>query len=220
MRIELLEDLYERYSRLTLSYPSDRPIAIKGLEARLIDTFKTSGRFGVLEKYLHRCLLWQRAGSTLKRIKSFRRGNEVPSWSWMSYDGPIRYMTVPFGQASWSDDILFPFSDTQHPQSRREGKDTSEETLELEAPVWEIADMQGGQVTLDEHDRGFGDPKMCAVIGKSKTEPLDERRTHYVLLLRPGAGVNENPAYERVGVGALEQRQIAFGTPSRKAKIR
>lgn len=220
MRIELFEDLYERYSRLALSYPSDRPIAIKGLETRLIDTFNTSGGFGILDKYLHRSLLWQRAGSTLKRIRSFRRGNQVPSWSWMSYDGPIRFMTVPFGQASWSVDILSPFAKTRHPQFHREDENIATQTLELEASVWGIADMQGGRMTLDEQDRGFADPLMCVVVGKNKTEPSNERQTHYVLLVRPVAGVDEDSAYERVGVGVLEQRQIAFGKPGRKAKMR
>ena len=85
MRIELFQDLYERYSRLTLSFPSDRPIAIKGLESRLIDTFGTTGGYGVFDKYLHRCLLWQRAGKALKHIEAFRGGNLVRSWSWMAY---------------------------------------------------------------------------------------------------------------------------------------
>ena len=138
MRIELFEDLYERYSRLSLSYPSDRPIAIKGLEIRLMDTFNTFGGFGILNKYLHRCLLWQRAGKTLKRIQSFCRDNQVPSWSWMSYDGPISYMIVPFGQASWSEDILSPFAKAQHLQFRRGGEDFAAQMLKLEAQFGEL----------------------------------------------------------------------------------
>ena len=220
MRIELLEDLYERYSRLALSYPSDRPIAMKGLETRLIHTFNTSGGFGVLNKYLHRGLLWQRADSTLRRIRSFHIRNEVPSWSWMSYDGPICYMTVPFGQALWSDDILSPFTKTRHQESCHEGEDTATKDLKLEAPVWGIADMRGGQMIFDEHDYGFADTLMCVVVGQSKIEPLNEQQTQYVLLVHPVAGANENPVYERVGVGILERRQIAFGGRGSKAKIR
>lgn len=73
---------------------------------------------------------------------------------------------------------------------------------------------------LDEQDRGFDDPLMCVVVGKSKIEPSNERRAHYVLLVCPVASVNEDLAYERVGVAVLEQRQIAFGRPGRTAKIR
>lgn len=223
MRIELFQDLYERYSRLALSFPSDRPIAIKGLETRLIDTFDTTGGYGILEKYLHRSLLWQRSGDSLKRIESFRSGILVPSWSWMAYDGPICYMTAPFGQASWCDDITSPFAKAGRPDvlsSQREGEGIAAPTLELEAPVWEISDTQGEEMILDEQRRPLTQPVQCVVVGKSKTEPLNERQVHYVLLVDPAASVNEEQVYERVGVGVLEWRQIAFGGPRRQARIR
>src|SRR5438477_11418672 len=91
MKIDLYQDLYERFSNLQLSFPEDRPVAIKGLETRLIRTFGTTGGFGIFDIYLHRCLLWQRSGDTLRRIPSFR-GGQVPSWSWMAYTGGIRYL--------------------------------------------------------------------------------------------------------------------------------
>jgi hypothetical protein len=37
-KIKLLQSLYERYSKMNLSFSKDRPIAIKGLENRLIQT--------------------------------------------------------------------------------------------------------------------------------------------------------------------------------------
>jgi hypothetical protein len=98
MKIQLYQDLYERYSNLALSVKTDRPIAIKGLETRLIRTFETVGGYGIFDLYLHRGLLWQRSGDTLDRITS--RGERVPSWSWMAYEGGIRYMDVPLGGVS------------------------------------------------------------------------------------------------------------------------
>jgi len=222
MRIELFQDLYEHYSRLAISYPSDRPIAVKGLEARLIDTFNTSGGFGILEKYLHRCLLWRRADDTLKRIQSFRRGNQVPTWSWMRYDGPIQFIDVPYGQVSWSKSIVSPFTRTQSPEVQREHEGITTQTFELKAPVWQIAhlDLQSEWVILDEQDRTFADPLQCVVIGKSKMGHSDDQQTHYVLLVHSVAGTDDDPVYERVGVGVLERSQIVFEGPQRQFRIR
>ncbi len=42
-----------------LTKMEDRPIAIKGLEARLIQTFGGTGAYGIFNNYLRRCLLWR-----------------------------------------------------------------------------------------------------------------------------------------------------------------
>jgi hypothetical protein len=224
MRIEIFQYLYERYSRLALSFSSDRPIAIKGLEARLLETFDTAGGFGVFDIYLHRCLLWQRSGDTLKRIEAFRGRNLAPSWSWMAYDGPISYIAIPFGQASWCYDITSPF-----PKARKKGvlddgqcedEDSVALKLELEAPIWEIAGTKDGQIFLDDPSRTLTQSLYCVVVGKSKVKPLDERQLHYVLLVYFTASIDGDQVYERIGVGVLDRRHIALDGPHRRARIR
>ena len=215
MRIELFQDLYERYSRLALSFPSDRPIAIKGLEARLVDTFSTGGGFGVFDIYLHRCLLWQRAGDTLKRIVSLRGGSPVPSWSWMAYDGPIRYMAIPFGQALWKDDIISPFAKNGPLDVLKDSKRRGESITELFAPVWDIGNVEGGEMILDDPSRPFAQPLQCVVVGKSKTEAINGRQAHYILIVHAVGEV-----YERVGVGILDRRHISLDGAHRKFRIR
>ncbi|RSL92037.1 hypothetical protein CEP52_014033 [Fusarium oligoseptatum] len=108
LKIEFFQDLYVRYSKLALSFASDRPIAIRGLENRLLSTFKTTGGYGLIDRYLHRSLLWKCGGKTLKRIAS-TRGEAVPSWSWMAYDGAIDYVSAPGGKVSWFSNIKSPF---------------------------------------------------------------------------------------------------------------
>lgn len=56
----------------------DRPVAISGLENRLLRTFDTDGGYGILEYYLHRSLLWKRLEKTLVRIDS-PRCQRIPS---------------------------------------------------------------------------------------------------------------------------------------------
>lgn len=219
-RIELSQDLYERYSRLALSFPKDRPIAIKGLETRLLDTFGTTGGYGVFDIYLHRCLLWQKAGDALKHIEEFRGGKIVPSWSWMAYDGPIRYMIVPFGQAEWCNNITSPFTRVGHSGvlGKIHGNDDAMDAsaLELEAPVLEVADTEGAQVILDDSSRTLDQPLNCVVVGKSKTEPMQ----YYVLLVHQCAHADESQVYERVGVGILGSRHIVLDSKQSRARIR
>ncbi|KAI1420106.1 hypothetical protein F5Y12DRAFT_792268 [Xylaria sp. FL1777] len=223
LRIEIFQDLYERYSRLDLSYPSDRPLAIRGLESRLINTFGTSGGVGIFEIYLHRSLLWQRAGDTLKTITGLP-DVPVPSWSWMAYDGPIRYLTAPFGEVTWSKNIISPFCE----DGRRDAVGNGDlrgkgviatSPLELEAPVWNLLDAESGERIMDDPDRAFDQPIQCVVLGKSKVPPVDESQVHWVLLVHHKKVVDNIAVYERIGVGALMKRHIAFDKPQGRRRI-
>ncbi|KAH7156589.1 hypothetical protein EDB81DRAFT_928634 [Dactylonectria macrodidyma] len=214
MKIELFQDLYERYSKLALSYASDRSIAIKGLETRLLQTFDTTGGYGVFDIYLHRCLLWQRASDSLKRITS-TRGSLVPSWSWMAYDGAICYLPVPFGKASWRDEIKSPFTKASRRsvlgKKQHDDRGASGHILELEAPVWNLVSAPAGSIILDSLDHTSIQPTKCVVVGKSKAESTGE--LYWVLLVHcvkdDGDGAYSQ-VYERIGVGVLERRDIAL----------
>jgi hypothetical protein len=223
LRIEIFQDLYERYSKLALSYPSDRPIAIRGLESRLLNTFGTTGGAGIFDTYLHRSLLWQRAGNSLKAITSFRNVR-VPSWSWMAYNGPIRYLAVPFGAVAWSEHVVSPFSrDGKQDVVAGNGRGMEHiagSPLELEAPVWDLLDAESGQRVMDEPSRSFSRPILCVILGKSKISSMEESRTHWVLLVCSSTVVDDITVYERVGVGVFEQRHIALDNPLRRVRIR
>ncbi|GAP88441.2 putative tol-like protein [Rosellinia necatrix] len=224
LRIELFQYLYRQYSRLALSYPSDRPIAIRGLESRLVSTFGTSGGVGIFDIYLHRSLLWRRAGNTLKAITSFRY-SPVPSWSWMAYDGAIKYVDVPLGKVAWSDNIISPFSrdGNQNGVSGdvKGGNVIATSPLELEAPVWELLDADGGRRIMDDPGRAFDQPIKCVILGKSKTSSRDESQVlFWVLLVHPIKAADNIALYERVGVGVLEKHHIALDRPQERRRIR
>ncbi|KAH6889644.1 hypothetical protein B0T10DRAFT_571612 [Thelonectria olida] len=219
MKIEFFQDLYERFSKLALSRVSDRPVAIKGVEARLLDTFHTSGGYGIFDIYLYRSLLWQRGCESLSRIPT-TRGNPVPSWSWMAYDGGIRYLPVPFGKAAWQDDIKSPFSGTS---DERQG-DGDGQAPELEAPVWDIIDEPAAEsLIFDEPLRELTRPLTCIVVGNNKTEPANDSQTHWVILVHCISSTSNNSdghVYERLGVGVLERRHIDCRGTAKKGKIR
>ncbi|KAK3897697.1 hypothetical protein C8A05DRAFT_38726 [Staphylotrichum tortipilum] len=84
-QIYLIHWLFEKYSRCGLSNPTDRSVAIQGLEQRLGERLLSGWRYGVLGRFFHRCLIWQpRGGKKVKRIDP-----NIPSWSWMAYTGEI-----------------------------------------------------------------------------------------------------------------------------------
>ncbi|KAF2734668.1 HET-domain-containing protein [Polyplosphaeria fusca] len=214
MKIQLFQSLYVRYSNLALSYAVDRPVAIKGLEKRLVRTLNTWGGFGIFNIYLHRFLLWQRTGTTLTRILKTRERDEedgrerVPSWSWMAYEGGIEYMEVPFGMVAWTEEIVSPF---QHPyQSQRD--DDSGVMPELSVKAWVIVEPEKRDFVLDEP--ALWDDRrseiMCVVLGVQKQILPDHHQLQYVLLVAAIKEEEEESMYERVGVAALETQYIGM----------
>jgi len=215
MKIELLQGLYEKYSKLALSFDSDRPIAIKGLERRLIRVLKTVGGYGIFDCYLHRCLLWQRSvdSASLKRIQSFR-GEPIPSWSWMAYCGGIKYMDVPFGKISWSENITSPFKISPADRNGEEGT----MPLEMHAQAWDIFEPQNHFI-LDEPGRTLTEPLKCVVIGVNAQMGQGPDQMYYTLIISEMRGAKAG-VYERVGVGFLERQQIELDRPSTMVHIR
>ncbi|KAF2191936.1 hypothetical protein K469DRAFT_655137 [Zopfia rhizophila CBS 207.26] len=89
------EYTFTQYSKLSLTYPEDRPLAITGLETRLEDFYTTTSAHGILEKFFHKSLLWHRVEDDgLVRIEGFK-DLSVPTWSWMAYRGEIGYCALP-----------------------------------------------------------------------------------------------------------------------------
>ncbi|RYP04080.1 hypothetical protein DL765_010313 [Monosporascus sp. GIB2] len=98
----LVQDLYERYSALAFTTASDRSVAILGLQKRLERAFQTQAAFGLFAVYFGRGLLWQRRDMKPMRRIAWPRGRRVPSWSWFSKEGPIKYMSLQFEKIDWA----------------------------------------------------------------------------------------------------------------------
>jgi hypothetical protein len=228
-RIRLFQILYQQYSRLGFSVSTDRPVAIAGLETRLINAFNTSGGFGLFERYLGRSLLWTRATNVPRLTKiPFQpaQSNPVPSWSWMAYEGAISFLDPPFGRIEWTVDVEFSspdYSSGATPPSRtsrgrmssnRNGRRT--ELRVVARPFYGAAaaarasDSLSGIVWDDPTASHDHDRLRCVVIGRLASEsgtPADPAQKHWVLVVREvGAGL-----YERVGAGFLPKDGISQG---------
>ncbi|KAF2787744.1 HET-domain-containing protein [Melanomma pulvis-pyrius CBS 109.77] len=204
MKIEFFQDLYSKYSKLALTYCADRPIAIRGLERRIIQSLNTKGAYGVFDiPYFHRCLLWKRSGTTLKKITTFH-GDIVPSWSWMAYQGGIDYMDAPGGRVDWAKDVSSPFTQLNAPGSANVATHAK-----ISAPIHDFINTETRDFIFDEPDRNFERPLKCVIVGKSKDSTPKDRSLCYVLVVQ-AAAAKETDKYERVGVALLKQDRIAF----------
>jgi hypothetical protein len=215
-QIVLFQDLYQRYSKLALTVATDRPVAIRGLEKRLIRVLQTKGKFGIFDIYLRRGLLWQRDQASLKRIdfSSKKEQEAVPSWSWMAYNGEIRYTSVPLGGVEWdlwNQEILSPW---------KLAKENEKAPLELEVIVRDLkAIPPGSRVFLDEpslnDDRSF----KCVIIGSSNESGQGKDQVYYTLIVTP-LSLGEVNLYERAGVASMHKHHIVLDKPGTRALLR
>jgi hypothetical protein len=214
--------LYERYSSLSFTYVSDRPIALAGIEAALLRSLATTGAYAVLEAYLHRTLLWRRAGAQEPMSRVFRlgHGSRPPSWSWMSWDGRIEYMKVPYGKVGWNPEIKSPFRGFEGMTQGPEGR-----LFELVVPARDLS-AQGRQALREEGpgvwfdgEAGLEDRIRVVEVGRERRSAngsTGSGQKLYVFLVAPLEIIDEDEMeeemlYQRVGAGILEREFVVEG---------
>lgn len=226
-RIIFYEDLYKDYSRLAFTHWEDRPIAIAGLEKRLIENLKTHGGFGVFDdgqSLLRRSLLWQRGKHepSLRRITfPLQRNVTVPTWSWMAYEGGIDFLELPLGGVIWQkDEIYSPWlldvSEVHHTINHTG-------SIELSAIARDFnigSDGAKNFLIIYDIPKTEGQSLKCIVMGRRREEGKLEDARHYVLFIAPKGGMAK--VYERVGVGFMPGRFIELNAPGppRLIKVR
>jgi hypothetical protein len=209
-KIKLFQNLYERYSNMSLSYSEDRPVAIRGLEWRLTQTFGGNGRYGVFSLYLHRCLLWKRAGTPLEPIE-FPPENPIPSWSWMAVKGGIQYIDAPGTDVEWQQDIIWPdkFEDPEPSWVYLKDPDGSRPPY-LEACIRNLdLEARHDKITFDDGRTLVPPSAKCVVVGKSKMPIEDSDKICYVLIVEPVCQ-ERMTTWKRIGAGLMQSHHIAL----------
>ncbi|KAJ3468292.1 hypothetical protein MRS44_002357 [Fusarium solani] len=216
-RIVLSQNLIKMYSSLKFTNPSDRSIAISGLEKRLMSAFKTRGGYGIFQAFFERSLLWQRPESgTLARI-TYPADRNVPSWSWMTYEGSITYVDAPFDEVDWTKDYVSPFkSNTERRYWEANGsnptpvlKSQSARKFSSSADPNEVLERIRFDLKSTEYHQLVA--LRCIIIGKDKSSDSDDAALHYVLVIAASSPV-KTQAYVRVGVGVLLKRLISWSS--------
>ncbi|KAF5003962.1 hypothetical protein FDECE_9525 [Fusarium decemcellulare] len=204
-RIRLVESLYKQYSTLEFTRDYDRPLAIAGLEQRLIRAFNTKGGYGVCQLYLGRTLLWKRGQSTTLRKIDFppEQKFQVPSWSWMAYNGNIDFVDAPFDEVDWSENLESPWVSASQWTSST-GDSTSSNVLH--AIAWDFDEGKGGSgLTYDYGAPPTGSVVKCVIVGKEKRKgaAAKHQQRHFVLIVTPRAAARKPDEYVRIGAGIL-----------------
>jgi len=195
---------------------TDRSVAISGMEKRLANAFRTKGSYGVFESYLHRSLLWERSEDTrIKRIP-YPKDRRIPSWSWMAYEGPIKYIPIPFGSVEWHktvqlrDDVLEArvreFRSFQ--QEYKDGKYIIGDSTVSPEKWW---------LKYDEEDSADLQTLRVAIIGRENGQLGDERR-YYILVITPRC-LEGYQTFERVAIGCIPEKCISFESQEVCGKI-
>ncbi|RBA09665.1 hypothetical protein FPRO05_05601 [Fusarium proliferatum] len=213
-RVMLVQTLYNQYSKRTFWDSQDRPIAISGLEKRLTSAFNTLGGYGMFQLFLERSLLWKKADDTrpLSRIE-FPLARNVPTWSWMAYDGVISYVEVEFDKVDWTNEYSSPFDSG----SGARGKWHWEADGTNRPPVLGLKKVRHFKVgslprtiSLDTSESRDLKGYQCVVLGKAK---LDDNAGPpnpqcYVLIVKPS--LETRGVFTRAGAGVLQEDQISW----------
>lgn len=228
-RILRYQQLYQSYSRLGLSNPYDRPVAIDGLQRRLLRTMRCKGGLGVIDEVepkglLRRSLLWRRGSDmgtkTLARIKfpTDRAISIVPSWSWMAYTGGIDYLDLEFGRFDW-EELGSPWSGATESISRTDDRGPS---MALTAEAWSYdydatkynpnTEIQReGQLFFDNPGGSDQPELMSVVLGIEKGTKAAQDKMHYCIVIKATKTLDRDGKRicERVGAGYLPGRRVA-----------
>lgn len=207
-RIRLIQHLYELYSGLGLSYPTDRPKAILGLERRLGRVFKSRAQHGIFGQFFFRMLLW-RAQECGKLTQIFRpEERRVPTWSWMACAGAITYMDVPFNGVIWLDNLKNPFTSTEMEVTDEWDGRLSARASDFITYSWSnTVDLV---LDFEVQKEGFSNWK-CVLLGKEKGDNSSSGPAYYVLLIRVVPGTVP-PIWQRIGVAKVNRSLISPNT--------
>ncbi|KAI1451719.1 hypothetical protein F4805DRAFT_463486 [Annulohypoxylon moriforme] len=208
----LVQDLYERYSGLAFTKPSDRSVAILGLQKRLERAFQTQAEFGLFSVYFARGLLWKRRDIKFMKRIPWPHGRQVPSWSWCSKEGAIKYMNLQFEKIDWA------MEEFKNPFKRK-----ATVSFEGQSDVTQVRDLSilRGQarelrltklemlvrISFDTDEEFDVEELRCVVIGRDKTGDSTDDLKQHVLVIHRLDPLKQN-TYERVGVASLRLAHI------------
>jgi len=189
----MLQKLFETYSSLSLSFQTDRAVAISGLERRLEKSGFGAAPYGLFCNH-YRSLLWQRRGGWLQRIK-YPAKRSVPSWSWMAYYGGIEYVNIPLQGMEWLT------------RSQQLGKDLRWGSSALSITVNKLSHGELSKellrLSLDDPDSIELQDIMCVILGRHYDGESGDAEYYTILVtLRFYKG------YQRVRFARLQERHL------------
>jgi hypothetical protein len=214
--VEFIHFLFEEYSKRGLTEKTDKCVAVSGLENRIARVKKCQSRYGVFQPYLHRNLLWQRSGDEkMERIKY--ETQNVPSWSWMAYDGGIQFMDIPFGGVDWTVNLRFNKKHSYRWFNRKAKhalvtdigvfRNCSLEERDMNYVILDSSRAERGWIWYDVEASEELHAVLCVVVGREPLKNDLEQMKYYILVVRPisvDSMDSRDSEYTRVGVGWVQ----------------
>jgi hypothetical protein len=213
--IDFVQFLSTEYSRRGLTEKTDRCTAISGLESRIAQAKKCETRFGIFESFLHRSLLWQRTEE--QDTDRIDYGAQiVPSWSWMAYNGSIKFMDIPFGCVEWVRMLRFNKRYKYRWLNKKwkpalvanisSFRNCSLNRSEAGCAILDSDRAERGVIQYDVETHDGLDSQRCVVLGRDFVISNAGKINYYILVVRPTSIENE---YTRVGAGRIQGDYVA-----------
>lgn len=202
---DFVQFLFTKYSTSSLSFDTDRDVAIYSLLKRMEQVLDSKVRYGIFRCFFGSLFLWRRTHMN-KTARIFYGKRTVPSWSWMAYSGGIEFIADAMQNRMVPDYLDLGFTsdgEALHVKVRKFGgdcrmKDKGEEHAIVDGT------RQVGSLWFDVADQIQLKDCHCAVVSMAKDgERDDARKTYYVLVIR------KEGRYERVGVGKVEAQYVS-----------
>ena len=200
--MEFIQVLSEDYSRRGLAVETDRCVAMSGLVARIARARMCQSRYGIFEAYLHKNLLWLRSDEKVKWIGY--TAQIVPSWSWMAYDGSIKFMEIPFNCVDWNVELRFD-------KKRKDAlvtnvgafRNCSLEQRDTSYAILDSSKAERGWIQYDIEASEDLQAERCVIAGRESLGLGNKK--YYILVVRPTSVDGE---YTRVGVGWIQSDYV------------
>ncbi|KAH8663694.1 heterokaryon incompatibility protein-domain-containing protein [Tricladium varicosporioides] len=214
--LEFIQALFVDYSQRNLTQKTDRAVAISGLQSRIADTLQTKSRYGVLQKYLHRNLLWHAPDNKkLERIPY--PGRDVPSWSWMAYTGSVQFAKIPFGRVKWKNNLCF---DEEHELALiaevRKFQNYETKLFERHCVIVGSGGVERGRIQYDTEIVDLCQLR-CVILGSYKAAKYRWSAEQYCILVVRQTAVDGE--YERIGSGSIHRDYVVRGDVLRGVRI-
>ncbi|KAK4194081.1 heterokaryon incompatibility protein-domain-containing protein [Triangularia verruculosa] len=210
---DFVQFLFGKYSTSSLSFETDRDVAIYSLVVRIGEVLSTEVRYGIFRCFLGSLLLWRRVHEKSPPISY--KDRTVPSWSWMAYSGGIDFISdakkdllVPrFVDLGFADD-----GQTLNVKVRKFGGNCRMEQIGEEYAIIN-GTKEVGSLWFDVADQISLEHCNCVVVSMIRDSSVfhssveDSRQTYHVLIIREKAG---SGVYERLGVGKVEAQYVSI----------
>jgi hypothetical protein len=154
----------------------------------------------VFEPFLHQNLLWQRGHK--KALEKIDYGQQkIPSWSWMAYNGEIRFPDIDENQTVWSKCLKLDTPedcDWKLVAELASFRNCTQTEGKTQYDVFDSDQTKRGWIQYDTEDTRDFNSERCIVVGRVEQE--NSNYQFHILVVKPTENVG---AYERIGVGLV-----------------